>query len=293
MIFGANVYQTAARMDGIEGYKGKITVEKYVESVKQIKNLGYEQVELILDPVLYAFSEEELKKLMQKLRQLKKDYNIKYSVHFPFWWVNIAIPEPEVRKASVRVIKNCINLTAPLQPTHFVLHVFKGVFKRVNKSLAGEKVKSSSRSRIYQYACESIEKIISELDNPDQLCIENLLNSNLEYLINLMEEYNTSFCYDIGHKYMHDTEELSFLEEYGERIKSIHAHNIRLVQPDKNRRRFYKMEDHYSISKGAINFDRVLKILEKINYQETIIIEVKRHEDAVSSARYLAEKNLL
>lgn len=293
MIIGTNVYQTAARIGGIEGHEGKITVDNYLESVKNIVNLGYKQVELLCDPILFAMTEDELSKLMEELLKFKESLGIEYSVHLPFWWQNVAVPDKNVRKSSVKVMKDCIALTRILQPTHFVLHVFQGIFGRITKSLAEEGVKKKATEMVYNNACESIEEILSTLDDPAQLCIENLLKSNINYLVTLMEKYNTSFCYDIGHKYMADMDEISFLETYKDRIKAIHSHNIKLVQLDKGNPRIYKMDDHYSISEGPMDFDRVIRTLKKINYQNSLIVEVKRHEDAANSAEYLKAKGLL
>lgn len=293
MIIGSTVCQSAARMGNIEGYEELITIDNYLESVNQLLDLGYQQIELILDPMLYAMEEDDLKKLMIELKKIKEEFGIKYSVHLPFWWVNVTYPKEKMRQSSVDIMKDCIELTNPLQPTHFVLHVYQNIFNRVEKSLIRENLKNKSRKRIIKYAQESIEEILTVLDNSRQLAIENLLNSEIDLLLNLVEKYNTSFCYDIGHKYMAEMDELSFLKKHKDRIKSIHSHNIRLKQIDQNRPRIYKMEDHYSISRGSIDFDRVLKTLQSIGYDDTLIIEVKRYKDAVESAEYLKEKGFL
>ena len=99
MIVGTNVYQTAARMGGIEGSKDKISTRNYLESVRNITELGFKQVELLLDPLKVALSEKELNNLMAELFKYKENTGVKYSVHLPFWWINIASPEKEIRKS--------------------------------------------------------------------------------------------------------------------------------------------------------------------------------------------------
>lgn len=291
MIVAVNSFQTSVRMGGMEGSPGLVTRGQYRDSILEIAGMGFQSVELLSDPLQAAFSPEGLKAVVADLVEVKNRTKLRFSVHLPFWWDTIAVPEEGLRAASMDNIIGIIRLMEPLEPLHYVLHSMKNIPDRVRSSQASEGVKRLAFERIRASAEKSIEGIVRALPDPRFLCIENLEDANFELDRVLVEQFDTSICLDIGHLFITGGDRKEFWERNGQRVRAIHAHNV-LAEIGKQPKD-WKISDHKGLSKGLINYCEVLDWLAAEKYEGSFVVEVLRREDVVSSIDFLKSRILL
>lgn len=293
MIIGSNMHQTVNRVGGIEGSKKRITIKNYLDKINDIRRLGYKQIELYIGPLFLALSEDKIKTLMVELVNYKKQHNLIYSVHLPFWWLNYSCPNEEIRIASVKEIKRSIKLSKCLNPKQYVSHAFEDITMRADEAIAPIEVKEIAYDEIFRQTETSLSEILEEIEDTTKFCIENLLNSNMDWILKLQKKFNTSITYDIGHKYMTDQEIIGFLRKYHTIIASIHACNVKIEKYNHINPQLCAMSDHFELNSGVIDFTKVLSTLKEINFKGSFIVEVNNHMQAISSANFLKEHGYL
>jgi sugar phosphate isomerase/epimerase len=275
----------------MEASAGLVTREQYRDSILEIAGMGFQSVELLSDPLQAAFSPEELKAVVADLVEVKKRTKLRFSVHLPFWWDTIAVPEEGLRAASMNNIIGVIRLMEALEPLHYVLHSMKNIPDRVRASQASDAVKRLAFERIRASAEKSVEGIVRVLPAPRFLCIENLEDVNFELDRVLIEEFDTSICLDIGHLFITGGDRREFWERNGRRVRAIHAHNV--VAEIGKQPKDWKLSDHRGLSKGLIDYREVLDWLAAEKYEGSFVVEVLKREDALSSIDFLKSRKLL
>ena len=294
MTIGINVFQTGGRMGGIEDNEGLITPESYLNSIRAIADMGFRHVELMTDPLLVALGRDELKSLIDQVALVGEERELSFSVHAPFWWIDIAAPADEIRDASVATIVNVIELTRPISPSHLVIHPLNPALPgRINKSRSmSDSFKAAALERYLADAVRSINEVAEHVTNRRMICVENMPNDTAHsLLLELAEKTDTSICFDSGHSYLHTLNVQESLDRFYPRMTAIHAHNVVLRKTGGEKD--CKMQDHRSLRTGLIDNRKLLSILAERDYQGHFVVEVMRHADALDSVEFLKELNLV
>jgi sugar phosphate isomerase/epimerase len=290
MTIGINVFQTGGRMGGIEGHEGPITPKSYLNSIKAIADMGFRHVELMADPLLVALSSYELKSLMDQVALVGEERELSFSVHAPFWWIDITAPADEIRTASVATITNVIELTRPISPSHIVIHPFNPALPgRINKSRSmSESFKAAALERYLADAVMSINEVAEHVTDRRSICLENMPNDIAHSLLEeLAEKTDTSICFDSGHSYLHTFDVQKSLDRFYSRATAIHAHNVVLKKTSGEKD--CKMQDHRSLRTGLIDNRELLRNLTERDYKGHFVVEVMRYDDALDSVEFLKE----
>ena len=293
MKFGLSVYQTAARYGLLEDTEKPITVGSFIQSIDSIKELGFSHYEILTDPLMKALKVDERRLLFEKLAEYNEKNNMSMSVHMPFWWIDISVPDQAIREASVNQLITLIKETEIMNPTHYVIHALQrvtiGQIKRTKLSYA---VKNELMEDYYNTVRDSIRLISSSIDDSKKIAIENLQQeSDYSKLWSLAEEFNLSINYDYGHQFLAEQNVFKGFDSMWPRIASIHAHNIIIEKTGHGEECVLK--DHYALSTGIIDTSCILEYLKDKDYQGLYVVEVMRKEDAVESARFLKKHGLL
>ena len=59
---------------------------------------------------------------IKEIRQLAKDFDLTYNIHLPLD-ISLGAPDPSKRLTALKIIKQIIDLTAPLAPSTYTLHL--------------------------------------------------------------------------------------------------------------------------------------------------------------------------
>lgn len=203
-------------------YKGKFpfrlgtTSFIYADSyIPNVKLLGpwLDEIELLFfesNSIDDFPSTEQIKELLR----LAGEHQISYNVHMP---LDIAPGHPDatIRRRSVQIIKRIFDLTSPLSPTTFTVHLPFHGDARSTKDIAGW------RERIHL----SLEQIIQSGIPAGIVSIETL-NYPIRWIEDIIREMHFSVCMDVGHLLVHDFDLSAFYRRYQKEITIIHLHGV-------------------------------------------------------------------
>ncbi|MHA1770934.1 MAG: cobamide remodeling phosphodiesterase CbiR [Candidatus Thorarchaeota archaeon] len=166
--------------------------------------------------------------VIKKLLAIKDESDVAFTVHLPLWSVEPASINEHIRAASVNTVVETIRVVEPLEPESYVLHA--------TGSLATEFSQLDSSPRIVDLICtlmvsnasRSVEEIIAKSEiSPRLLALENI-EFPFEFTREIVDEHDTSICFDTGHLLAHysGTESvLEFYHRHRDRIIEIHLHD--------------------------------------------------------------------
>jgi sugar phosphate isomerase/epimerase len=203
--------------------------------------------------------------IRDKLTALAPSYDIEFAIHAPFNDLNIAAFNPEIRKISFRIIKECMTASHELGFRNFSFHPGHycpaGIY-------AVDKVHELSKTGVLELA-----EFGKDLDL--DLSLENMpipnwtLCTTKDELMGYIEGTELNICFDVGHANINEQifEFMSVKEKFG----NIHIH-------DNNGSR----DQHLVLGQGTVPFHKFLPDL-KSTYKNNIIIEANNLKDGIES----------
>lgn len=109
-----------------------------------------------------------------------------------------------------------------------------------------------------------------------KIALENVDNSgflHFKFLLDNIKSDNLGFCYDVGHHNLYN-KDIDLLKLFGDRLLAVHLHD-NLGD--------YKFGDDYTRDlhllpfDGNADFDKIVKQLKSVNYNNTIMIETHKN----------------
>lgn len=253
--------------------------------VRQLAAHGFNPIELGGDLGMFmphTYSPASI----EKLAALKKELGITYTVHLPLWSVEPSTPLVPVRQGSVRALVDIVRATQPLEPEDYVLHAYGALaseFYRMN-------LPESARNLILQLfqanARESIKAILAETGILSRKLAVETIEFPLELMLALVNELDTSICFDTGHVLAGFSGEVDFfdaLEKCLPRIAQIHLHDAPSFARTKQ---LGYGKDHQPLGNGDLDVPRLLNRLKQANFAGPLIFELTVAE-ALASAQKL------
>jgi sugar phosphate isomerase/epimerase len=262
-------------IDGVPDFSRLDTVELIRDAVSD----GYSVVELSLD-VKHVIPGSINPETINRLIDLKDELGHAYTVHLPFWSIELATFNEHVRVGSVDSIIDAIELSRPLDPEAYVLHAsgdLAAVFSNLNydSNLVG-----LISTLLAGFAAASIEDIVSRTEiNPRELAIENV-DFPFTVLREVIDDLDTSICFDTAHLLarMSGTESvMDFYEDHKDRITEVHLQDATYKEYDGAVAR----EDHIALGHGKMNdavLHEFLTELIKDKFDGPIIFELTKDE---------------
>lgn len=195
-----------------------------------------------------------------------------FSVHAPFSNINIAEPEPTLKKAFLKTLTRSLKAAYKIGAEAWILH--PGHYSPFTKCFP-ELAQHESLKTI-----KSLSKMAE--DYGIRLYVENLpgknsLLSDLESTERFLEKVDESvgLCLDIGHANLFEGVEC-FIERLHDRIGYIHAHD-----------NVGNFDQHLPVGEGTVNWKNVVNLLNKFKFKGWMIIENLSIEDSMKSLRFL------
>lgn len=171
------------------------------EQVKYAIDVGFRHFEITSD--IFQLMPFKIKESEQnKLISFKEEYNISYSIHLPIWGVDLSSPNRFVREASVQSIIDTYQTFDFLEGSIevFVLHPTGSFAYDTINMVADPKVKRFTVDFFSNFAVQSIEKIISQINiNLNKIAIENILFP-FKKTVEITEKFEgVKLCIDTAH----------------------------------------------------------------------------------------------
>jgi sugar phosphate isomerase/epimerase len=221
---------------------------------------------------LVLFESEPLSNLPSKkdiieLRNIAESYGSGFTVHLPTDRKAASSEESE-RQAFIDAARRVIDLTLPLSPRGWILHL-----EGLGRQPAPEEI-----FRWTTWGGECIEKMVSETGDPRLIALENLAYP-FSCNTGLVLDFNTSYCLDIGHLWMlNNVSWESICRDAMARTSIIHMHGV------------FRGTDHISLRQGDRALQKIfLDIVRDCGYSGVMTLEVFNETDYLESAAVIDE----
>ena len=226
--------------------------------IGEIGEMGFDYVELTMDPP--EASPQRILGQKRAILDLLARYQMGIMAHLPtFVWTSDLYES--LRKASLQENFAALEASAELGIEKAVLH--PGFITGLGKFVL-DKAKG--------YAMESLEAILKKAVSVNiTLCIENMFPQ--AHFLSQPHEFQSVFdafpeirlTLDVGHANLGGGKNRSseFIRLHGYRIGHVHVND-----------NFGKEDAHLPVGAGIIDFEKILKELKDVQYDETITLEV-------------------
>jgi len=211
--------------------------------------------------------------VISQLVDLKDELGISYTAHLPLWSLELASFNEFVRQASVESIVSSIRLAEPLEPEAYVLHATGALaaeFSRLDMPVNMVMLICNLMSAI---AARSLEDIITRSEiNPRLLAVENV-EFPFSLTRELVDEYDTSICFDTGHlltRYSGDEPVVEFYRRHRDRIVELHLHDGSYAERDGA----VIHRDHIALGEGEMPVREFLMELVRDSFNGPVVFEL-------------------
>jgi len=171
-----------------------------------------DEIELVLFESSYDSlpSKDEIK----TLSLLANEFRISYNIHLPTD-ISLSDPDPLMQHHVLETLKCIIDLTSPLFPTTYTLHL------SYNKTSVEKENVKKWQELIYK----SMEKLLALGIDSKTISIETL-QYPFEWIEKIITDLNLSVCIDIGHLIKYGFGLETVFNKYSELTPIIHLHGV-------------------------------------------------------------------
>jgi len=235
-----------------------ISGEKIEDNLEFFENLNLEYVE-----ILHQYPSEKLD------MEILNSYNLKYTVHSPIIDINIASLSSSISNASIKAIKESINLANDLNSEIVVVH--PGTIPFLGKNYKKEIYLKSNESLKEINSYSNDLGVISTVENMPN--IDVFIYKDLEKLNDFLETNDMFMTLDVGHGF---TNNYSENQMYFDSIKHIHLSD-----------NFGDDDSHMALGEGQINFKDIITEFNSKKFKGIYMIEVNDKNSIENSLKYL------
>ncbi len=212
------------------------------------------------------------------LAAYRRRAGISFSVHLPsMGGLDISSSVQGIRTAAVKTFAALAEITAPLEPESYILHVAGMIHEIAGMNLLG-KAGPPLRRILQDHTRRSLDRMAGFMD-PEKICIENLPAFSMEWLASFVEEGPESVCLDVGHLTLRGESLDAFLVRFAGRVREVHLHD---VEPRHLAANFLSQVDHAALGEGVLDIEGILHTLRDHRFQGPVVLEVLRG-DGLSS----------
>ena len=216
-------------------------------------------------------------KTMGQLAELKDEFGHSYTVHLPFWSVELASFNEPVRKGSVESIVESIRLAEPLEPECYVLHSTGSLAAEISRLNYSKEMVNVICTAMAGFSARSVEEILTQTEiGPRQIAVENI-EFPFEITRSIIDEYDLSICFDTGHllaKFSGNESIFDFYKTHKDKIVELHLNDGTY----KNVEGVSVTDDHLAIGTGDLPVHDFMIELVKDCFQGPTIFELTTEE---------------
>ena len=155
-----------------------------------------------------------LKMEVQQLARLSRELEVSYNVHLPSD-VSPGHEDRHQRQIAVDALKRVIDLTAPLSPSTWTLHL----------PIQGGSLTFVDVDEWRDRTLQSVKALLDAGVEPGSLSVETL-DYPFEMVEPVVLALDLGVCLDIGHCIVHDFDYASLFSRLHERITILHLHGV-------------------------------------------------------------------
>ncbi len=258
----------------------------FPEYVLVAAKMGYKVIEITLD-MAFIIPNAVSKEIIEALKAIRHEYKISYTAHLPLWSIEPASPVSHIRNASVDTLVEAFNIIEDLKPEYYVLHATGALAAEFSRLNAGNQIKDLLMQLLSGHAADSLEKFISRTGiDPKRIAIEDI-EFPWGYTRMLVDEYDTSICFDTGHLlagYPGEYDFMEFLKMNSDKIREIHLHDGYRIEKNGQ----ISIADHIALGDGNLPLKEFCNWIKETNFDGPVIFE-QSFKNATKSLQKLKE----
>jgi sugar phosphate isomerase/epimerase len=283
MRFGISPLTYELLIDGILAKKGLegISEFQFSDLVKKAAESGYQHFEIGLD-LFQVFPITLDLRQIKILQDIKDEYDITYSAHFPFLSLDLGGPNAFIREGSVNALIHAYNSIRDLvvDVDVFVLHPTGETVADVIEFIESPQIREITSELFSVNAIQSIERFIEETDiKRSKIAIENI-QFPLEATIKIIKKLGTKFCLDTAHclgGFSGNHDLLEITEKYLDITAEIHLQDYADDNP---------FSDHCALGTGKNFPPEFLNFLHRQKFDGPVVFELPK-DDTIKSIKYI------
>ena len=249
--------------------------------VAQLADLGFHLIELNPDLTIF-FPQCYSLAAIERLRRLKEERHLHYTVHLPLWSLEPSTPMQMVREGSVDTLVDAVLRLAPLEPEVYVLHATGALAAEFSRMKALEAMRSLVMGLFATQARRSIEQLLERTGLPSRLLAVETVEFPFDLTLGLAEAFDLSMCLDTGHVlagYTTGVPLFEALEQSLPRLAEVHLHDAyRRESPDGT----VRIADHLPLGVGDLPLGDFLDRLAGSGFSGPVIFELTIEETKAS-----------
>jgi len=232
--------------------------EPFKSLIKRLCEVDVRHVEL-LDEGLHKLENDRIK----ALKKIANSQDLKLTLHSPFADINIAAPNPALRKTIMKLQKKSILHAHQLDCEMWVFH--PGLKTGVSSFYPGQdwQLNMESVRTLSKFARKyDVEVTIENVPEPYPFLIKSV--KDFTHFYDELEE-NVGLTLDIGHANLNKQIQ-DFITGFSDKIVHVHASDNDGTS-----------DSHLGIGYGNIDWERVAKTMKQVGYSNVVMLESVEH----------------
>lgn len=199
------------------------------------------------------------------LNRIARERGIEFSVHAPFVDVNIASPNPVLRRVMLKRLEKSLGYARQLRCRVWIFHSgWKSGVSGFYPNLDWQLNLRSVRSLLSTAKKLGVEIAMENTPEPFHFLVKRMQDFAMFYG-ELGADADLGMALDIGHANT-TKETFNFIEKFADKI--VHVH----ISDNEG-----KYDSHRGLGYGKINWEAVAEALKKINYKGVVVTESVDH----------------
>jgi len=245
--------------------------EPFSSMLRHLTEFDINYVELV-DESQHALN----RKRVNVLKRIGRENGLEFTVHAPFVDINIASPNPVLRRVMLKRLEKSLSFAHQLGSRQWVFHSgWKSGVSEFYPNLDWQINLRSVRTLIATAKKLGVDISIENTPEPFHFLVKRIQDFALFYS-ELGADFDIDLTLDIAHANTNQ-QVFDFIEKFANKI--VHVH----VSDNEG-----KYDSHQGISYGKIDWEAVAKALKTINYKGIAMLESVDHvEESLQTMRRL------
>lgn len=218
----------------------------------------------------------------EKIKAALEGFEGRMGVHGPFWGMDIANPDPLLRKATSQRLLQGLDAAEYVGATHMVIH--SPVEPWMHRHIMHD---SNLRQQVITMMRETLAPALEKAESIGCcLVMENIRDLEPRLQVELIRAMNSDairMSIDIGHAFIMQRQNGAptpdrFVAEAGELLEHVHIQDSDGF-----------LDRHWLAGQGDINFEALFEELAKLEHMPRLIIEVRQKDKIQENAAWLLE----
>lgn len=245
--------------------------EPFSSLLKHLTEFNLKYVELV-DESQHALNQ----KRVNTLRKIARENALEFTVHAPFADINIASPNPVLRRVMLKRLEKSLGYARQLHCRQWVFHSgWRSGVSEFYPNLDWQINLRSVRTLVTKARKLGVEISIENTPEPFYFLVKRMQDFALFYS-GLGSDFDIDITLDIAHANTNQ-QVFDFIEKFAGKI--VHVH----VSDNEG-----KYDSHKGIGYGKIDWEAVVKALRRISYKGIVMLESVDHvEESLQTMRSL------